>query len=60
MTYTFETMEQMAAYFAEKARGIRSRVPNASPTSKRIMQAEAHAYEQCADIVANAKISQPA
>lgn len=44
----------MAELFAENARKIRARVPNASPQSKRVMQSEAHAWEQAATIAKDA------
>ncbi len=54
--WKFESMGQIADHFAEKARSIRSRVPNASRNSQHVMRAEAHAYEQCAMIVRDAVI----
>ncbi len=56
MEFMFNSLEQMAEHFAAKARSIRSRIDSASPQAKRIMQSEAHAYEQAAFVVSNAKI----
>lgn len=57
ITWTFESLDQMGAYFERKAQDIRSRVPAASTPSKNVMRAEAHAYEQAASIVRNSVIS---
>lgn len=51
ITYTVSSLSELSELFAKKAATIRQRVPSASPTSKRIMQAEAHAYEQAASII---------
>lgn len=56
VTYHFDSLADMAELFAENGRKIRARVPNASPQSKRIMQAEAHAWEQAASYVRGAVI----
>lgn len=53
VTFTFVDQQQMAAYFSETARRIRSRVPSASKQSQAVMRAEAHAYEQAAMIAGN-------
>lgn len=59
VTWKFTSLDQMGAFFDRKAQDIRGRVPNASPQSKRIMQAEAHAYEQAAMIAHNSIIEAP-
>lgn len=57
MTYHFESLEQMAAYFAKRGADLRARIlPEYTATRKRVMQAEAHGYEQAASVIATAVI----
>jgi len=56
VTWKFESLEQMAAFFERTGQEIRNRVPKASKQSQSIMRAEAHAYEQCAMVARNAVI----
>lgn len=57
MQYHFESLEQMAAYFAKRASDLRGRIrEDYTANSKRTMQAEAHAYEQAASIIGSATI----
>ncbi len=56
VTFTFDSMAEMADFIEAKAKSVRSRVSRASTQSQRVMQAEAHAYEQSASIIRNAVI----
>ncbi len=57
MIYKFESMQQMADYFAKRASDLRARIrPDYTAVSKRGMRAEAHGYEQAASVIASAII----
>lgn len=58
MKFHFNSLTELADHFAEKAKGIRSRVPNATRHSQNVMRAEAHAYEQAAMLVRDAVIGE--
>jgi hypothetical protein len=51
--FEFASKDELADHLEEKAKSIRSRVPNASRNSQHVMRAEAHAYEQSAMMIRN-------
>jgi hypothetical protein len=59
VTYHFDSVADMAELFAENARKIRDRLKDTTPQNKRVMQAEAHVWEQAASYVRGAKIGKP-
>lgn len=49
----FRSQFELADYLAREASGIRARARQASPTSKRIMDSEAAAYERAVSLIRN-------